>query len=201
MIEDDKTVSITVDAQTDEAAKKLKQLETQADAVGRSLTNAFKSSIIDGQNLSKVLSNLTLSLSNIALNSALAPLEKSISGAIGGLLNQLSPLGNIGNIGSGLPTQITPFANGGVVSSPTLFPMSGGSSLGLMGEAGSEAILPLTRGSDGTLGVAAGSSNGRGSAVNITFNVSTPDVEGFARSEAQMTAMLARAVGRGRRSL
>lgn len=201
MIEDDKTVSITVDAKTDEAAKKLKQLETQADAVGRSLTNAFKSSIIDGQNLSKVLSNLTLSLSNMALNSALAPLEKSISGAIGGLLTQLSPLGNIGNIGSGLPTQITPFANGGVVSSPTLFPMSGGSSLGLMGEAGSEAILPLTRGSDGTLGVATGSSNGRGSVVNITFNVSTPDVEGFARSEAQMTAMLARAVGRGRRSL
>jgi phage-related minor tail protein len=201
MIEVDKTVSVTVEAQTDDAAKKLKQLETQADAVGRSLTNAFKSSIIDGQSLSKVLSNLALSLSDMALNSALAPLEKSISGAVGGLLTQLSPLVSLGSISSVMPTQITPFANGGIVSSPTLFPMSGGSSLGLMGEAGSEAILPLTRGSDGRLGVAAGAPNGAGSAMNITFNVSTPDVEGFARSEAQMTAMLARAVGRGRRLL
>jgi lambda family phage tail tape measure protein len=44
------------------------------------------------------------------------------------------------------------FAYGGVVSSPTNFGMSGGR-LGLMGEAGPEAILPLHRGPDGKLGV------------------------------------------------
>jgi phage-related minor tail protein len=44
------------------------------------------------------------------------------------------------------------FAYGGVVSSPTNFGMSGGR-LGLMGEAGPEAIIPLHRGPDGKLGV------------------------------------------------
>ncbi|WP_217878342.1 hypothetical protein, partial [Vibrio alginolyticus] len=44
------------------------------------------------------------------------------------------------------------FANGGaftnsVVSRPTNFAMAGG--LGMMGEAGPEAIMPLSRGSDG----------------------------------------------------
>src|SRR5690606_5494294 len=45
------------------------------------------------------------------------------------------------------------FARGGVVDRPTLFGMKGG--MGLMGEAGSEAILPLTRTSGGDLGVKA----------------------------------------------
>lgn len=46
------------------------------------------------------------------------------------------------------------FASGGVVSSPTLFGY-GKSSTGLMGEAGPEAILPLSRGRNGDLGVQA----------------------------------------------
>ena len=49
---------------------------------------------------------------------------------------------------------VIPFANGGVVNSPMTFPMSGGK-MGLMGEAGPEAIMPLKRGKDGKLGVAA----------------------------------------------
>jgi len=43
------------------------------------------------------------------------------------------------------------FANGGVVDNPTLFNSSRG--LGVMGEAGPEAIMPLSRGADGKLGV------------------------------------------------
>lgn len=46
---------------------------------------------------------------------------------------------------------IVPFAKGGIkgiVDVPTMFPMSGGRT-GLMGEAGPEAIMPLTRGRDG----------------------------------------------------
>lgn len=37
--------------------------------------------------------------------------------------------------------------------------------------------------------------------VQVTLNVTTPDAEGFRRSEAQVSAMLARAVGRGRRGM
>lgn len=46
---------------------------------------------------------------------------------------------------------VTPFANGGIVSSPTMFPMANG--MGLMGEAGAEAIMPLKRTASGDLGV------------------------------------------------
>jgi phage-related minor tail protein len=69
-----------------------------------------------------------------------------------------------------------------------------GRSLGLAGEAGAEAILPLARGSDGRLGVAAG-----GATVNVTFNVVANDARSFAASEAEVSAMLLRAVKRGMR--
>jgi lambda family phage tail tape measure protein len=49
---------------------------------------------------------------------------------------------------------IQKFARGGVVSRPTMFPFANG--IGLMGEAGPEAIMPLKRGRDGRLGVAGG---------------------------------------------
>lgn len=60
---------------------------------------------------------------------------------------------------------IMPFAAGGVVNRPTLFPFARGT--GLMGEAGPEAIMPLQRGPDGRLGVA---SQGGGGAL-LTVNL------------------------------
>jgi lambda family phage tail tape measure protein len=89
-----------------------------------------------------------------------------------------------------------PFATGGIVSGPVSFPMRGG--MGLMGEAGPEAIMPLVRGADGRLGVA---SQGGGRAVNVTMNVTTPDVEGFSRSRSQIAAQVSRVIARGRRNL
>ena len=43
------------------------------------------------------------------------------------------------------------FADGGVVGSPTMFGYNGG--IGMMGEAGHEAIMPLKRDASGKLGV------------------------------------------------
>ena len=68
---------------------------------------------------------------------------------------------------------IQAFAKGGtftnsVVSSPTLFKFAKGT--GLMGEAGPEAIMPLTRSSDGSLGVRA---EGTGSNVQVVINNSS----------------------------
>lgn len=60
---------------------------------------------------------------------------------------------------------------------------------------GAEAIMPLQRGSDGRLGVAA--AGGAGRAVNVTFNVSTPDVAGFQRSQSQIASQLGRLLARG----
>ena len=89
-----------------------------------------------------------------------------------------------------------PFAQGGVIASPVAFPLAG-NRIGLAGERGPEAILPLARGSDGRLGVRAEA----GAGISVTFNVSTPDVEGFRRSETQLAALLARAVAQGQRNL
>ena len=87
-----------------------------------------------------------------------------------------------------------PFADGGVVNSPVLFPMRGGT--GLMGEAGPEAIMPLARGADGKLGV-----RGGGSSTNVTVNISTPDIQSFAQSQSQIAAMMQQAISRGSRNL
>ncbi|WP_291006445.1 hypothetical protein [Hyphomicrobium sp.] len=57
---------------------------------------------------------------------------------------------------------LVPFARGGVVSFPTLFPMARG--YGLMGEAGPEAVMPLRRLSGGRLGV---STDGAGPQVTV----------------------------------
>ena len=83
---------------------------------------------------------------------------------------------------------------GGVVGAPSYFPLAGG--LGLAGEAGPEAIVPLTRGNDGRLGVAM---NGAGQGGNITVHIVTPDPESFRRSETYITGQIARAVARGQR--
>lgn len=82
--------------------------------------------------------------------------------------------GSGGGIGSWSTSTIA-FAKGGVVDQPTFFGM-GGSKSGLMGEAGTEAIMPLRRGADGALGVAMYDTSRRQEAaapqeVNLTVTV------------------------------
>ncbi|WP_246478925.1 phage tail tape measure protein [Kaustia mangrovi] len=67
-------------------------------------------------------------------------------GLVGGLIGGLFADGAAFSNG-----KVTPFARGGVVNKPTLFPMADGA--GLMGEAGPEAVMPLTRLPNGKLGV------------------------------------------------
>lgn len=62
--------------------------------------------------------------------------------------------------------------SGQIVSSPTMFAFAKGA--GLMGEAGPEAIMPLTRSADGSLGVRAvgsGSGGGASSAPQVNINI------------------------------
>ena len=68
---------------------------------------------------------------------------------------------------------MTAFANGGIVNGPTVFPMANGG-VGLMGESGPEAVLPLARGSSGRLGVDA-------SGMNVTVNNMAPGVQAVPR--------------------
>jgi phage-related minor tail protein len=111
--------------------------------------------------------------------------------AVGGVVNGLLPFAEGAPFSQG---RVMPFARGGVLSGPVSFPMRGGT--GLMGEAGPEAVLPLSRGANGRLGV---SVEGGGRPVNVTLNIATPDVEGFSRSKGQIAAQLGRAIARGKR--
>ncbi len=93
-----------------------------------------------------------------------------------------------GNVFAG--NKIVPYAMGGIVNKPTLFPMANG--MGLMGEAGPESIMPLKRGRDGKLGVIA---NG-GGVGNIVVNVdaSGSAVEGDSAQSEQFGRALAAAI-------
>ena len=124
---------------------------------------------------------------------ALRDFMERASQGIGGMLSGAMPFAHGGAFVQG---RVMPFAKGGVVSQPTHFPMRGAT--GLMGEAGPEAIMPLRRGADGRLGVAAAAGGAR--PVNVTVNVSTPDVAGFQRSHAQIAAQLGRVMARGERN-
>jgi phage-related minor tail protein len=160
----------------------LKRVGDLADGVGRSLSNALRGAVLDGRSLKSVLGDVSRAFADIALRAALKPVGLLVSGAVESLFNATNPaLG------------VQPFAKGGVLAAPTYFPTGRG--LGVAGEAGPEAVLPLTRGSDGRLGVWAG-----GGSVNVTFNVTASDARSFLASEAELSAMLLRAVKRGTRA-
>ncbi|GLQ38698.1 tail protein [Rhizobium albus] len=162
----------------------LGDLELRAERLGSALSGAMRRAAVEGRDLDQVLRGLALRMSDIALDAGLRPLQNALSGAVS-------------NFAESVAGRVVPFAKGGVVSTPSYFPMGG--DIGLAGEAGAEAILPLARGADGRLGVAAGA--GQGAGAPIVFNVTTPDAQSFLKSEAQLSAMLARAVGRGTRGL
>lgn len=92
-----------------------------------------------------------------------------------------SAKGNVFSNGS-----IVPFATGGIVGSPTMFPMVGNKT-GLMGEAGPEAIMPLQRLSSGKLGVAAtgADSSGGSTTINVVNNFEGGD-QGSEADRARM---------------
>jgi phage-related minor tail protein len=194
-------MTIGVEADTGKLTGQLQEVANQGVQLGNSLTKAFDGLIIKGQSFGDVLRALALNLSKLALNSALKPLEQSLNQSLSGIFNG----GVLGGLPGGVPfakggvTQggmPVPFAAGGVISSPISFPLANGRT-GIAGERGPEAIMPLTRGPDGRLGVATSG----GGAVHVTFNVSTPDAGSFQKSEAQISALLSRAVSQGQRNL
>jgi len=165
-------------------------------SIGGGLRRAFDGLVFDGLRLSDALRTVATSMVDAAYNTAMRPVQNALGGAIAngvtGLLSGILPFQHGGAFSQG---RITPFARGGVVRGPSVFPMRGG--IGLMGEAGPEAILPLARGADGRLGVA---SSGGGTPVHVTMNITTPDVQGFRRSQSQVAAEMGRALARGQRN-
>ena len=161
--------------------QKASELEVVVQRFSSAMTRAFGQAASGGKQFDDVLKSVALSLSKLAVQSALKPLGKIFSGGF--------------KDDEGGTMTITPFASGGVIGAPSYFPMSGG--FGLAGEAGPEAIMPLSRGPDGRLGI----SSGAPSTASITVQITTPDADSFRRSEAYVTGQIARAVARGQRGL
>jgi phage-related minor tail protein len=164
--------------------------------IGGGLRRAFDGLVFDGAKLSDSLRQVAQSIADTVYNIAMRPVQQALGGAIADGINSLVggllPFEKGGSFSQG---RVTPFAKGGVVANPTSFAMRGGQ--GLMGEAGPEAIMPLARGPDGRLGVQAA---GSAKAVTVVMNISTPDVQGFQRSQSQIAAQAQRMLARGQRN-
>ena len=190
-----------------------REVDLLSRSIGGGLRRAFDGVVFDGLKLSDALRQVSRSMVDAVYSAAMRPVQNAFGGALAqgvqGAMSALMPFAEGGGLaegrvmpfarGGGLAEgRVMPFAEGGVVSGPVTFPMRGGRT-GLMGEAGPEAILPLARGPDGRLGVQA-SQGGAGRPVNVVINVTTPDVEGFRRSEGQIAAELGRLMARGQRN-
>jgi phage-related minor tail protein len=187
--------SIGVTADTAAAKAQFLELEKLGAQFSTRFASSFERAIFSGKSFGDVLRGLALDLSRLAFRSAVQPLQQAGAGLFDGALGNLLGFARGGVAGGSAPIA---FAHGGVLSGPAVFPLGGGGRMGLAGEAGAEAIMPLARGPDGRLGVRA--QNG-GTPISVTLNISTPDAESFRRSQGQITAMLARATRRGERNL
>jgi len=183
-----------------------------ADLVNSSMTglignisDALSGNKVDWEDWSR---SVLASMQKIILNAMLVNSLKSAGG--GGLFGSLGGLfGGDTTSGGSTPSgaytgaaSSLKFAKGGVfdspnlshfsnsiISSPTMFKFAKGD--GLMGEAGPEAVMPLTRTPNGTLGVrmvGATTSGGGGSDINITQHISVSGNGDAALNQAMQEA-------------
>ena len=191
------------------------------DAVGQSLTSGV-TSLIDGTaTAQEVFANFMKSIADVLMQEAAKMIAtytaigiaKMFAGMSGGGAPAVDKVSNLnaavagyglanGGVFNGNGSGISTFANGGmftnsIVKSPTLFKFADGGALrsGVMGEAGPEAVMPLTRASDGRLGVDA-SGLGGGGDVSVVVNVDAKgtSVQGSDQNGAQLGRVIAAAV-------
>jgi phage-related minor tail protein len=167
--------------------------------LGGTFANAFTEIFMGTKKASEGLADLARQITQMAMNKAFTNLFTNLfSGGLGGggggsiFSSLFSGLFEKGAAFSG--GRVTAFATGGVVSGPTAFPMRGG--MGLMGEAGPEAIMPLSRGPGGKLGVVAQGAGRGGSnvTVNISNNASGVEVREVSRGPDRIDLEVVRIV-------
>lgn len=187
------------------AEKQSERTDRMGVQMGMSFASAFEDAILDGKKFGEVLQSLERDIARIILRTAVTgpaadAISRAVSSGVGSLTSgfgswfgggapagatpnysnanwnpgavQVTPLASA-NGNAFIGGHLIPFANGGIVSSPTLFPMARG--MGLMGEAGPEAIMPLQRGADGKLGVRA---QGGGQGGVVIYQTITIDARG-----------------------
>lgn len=165
----------------EELAKSQQLLENIKTTIQEGLTNAIMGLVDGTKSLSESLSGILRQMASLFLRAGIGNFKGADGTGGSGLLGLFANGAAIQN------GRVTPFAYGGVVNKPTLFPMANG--VGLMGEAGPEAIMPLRRGRGGRLGVEA-ISGGVGNVV-VNVDASGSSVEG----DAQGANQLGKAIG------
>lgn len=148
-----------------------------SDQFGRSLLGIASGALNARGALAGILNSLARSIFNTTFRS------KSGGGVIQNIIQSL--FNAKGNAFAG--GHVVPFAKGGIVNGPTLFPMAGGRT-GVMGEAGAEAILPLRRMANGRLGVEAGNGKGAGG-THVYLDARGADADAVARIERALQAL------------
>jgi hypothetical protein len=200
----------------------IKQVMAGAQAMGQAFSNSFKGLIDGSMTAQQAMAGFFKSIANHFLDMASQMIAKYIEMQIIGLAskflpgfgsafgpggapdfsgsaisvpNQYSYGGGSSILGSAngnvfAQNGIVPYAMGGIVDRPTLFPFAKG--IGLMGEAGPEAIMPLKRGADGKLGVAGGGRGG--TTVNVSVDAKGTSVAGDGGNSAALGRAIAASV-------
>lgn len=188
-------------SELERAEKQTERMDRMGAQMGMTFSSAFEDAILQSRRFSDILKAVEQDIARIILRTAVTgPAAEAISGAVSGGMRSLmgsfglsattagatqnysnanwnpgavqaTPLAPLASANGNafIGGHLIPFANGGIVSSPTMFPMARG--MGLMGEAGPEAIMPLQRGADGKLGVRAAGSGQGGVVINQTIHI------------------------------
>jgi len=168
--------------------ERTQQIQDAMKQAGDAIGSAFEAAILKGDKLTDVLKSLEQTLLQIfakqfifkPLTDMLGNFGSSIFSSI--FSSMFGSSGGAGAIGGSFG-----FAQGGMpaaaglssyrnsfVNQPTVFPFAKGGAVGLMGEAGTEAIFPVIRTRSGDLGVRAVNDNGGGGGGNVNVNVYAP---------------------------
>ncbi len=167
------------------------QQQQIADTIQSSMEDAFMS-IVDGtksaEDAFKDMARIIIKelYKVLVVQQLVGSFEAGGGGILGSLFGAIQADGGAWQGGS----QIKAYANGGIVGGPTVFPMARGK-IGLMGEAGPEAIMPLKRGANGKLGVQAEGGGGDNVVVHQNFNFQANGDDSVKRIIAQAAPQIA----------
>jgi hypothetical protein len=204
--------------------EELKQKQQELNAAMRefadAVTNSLSDLIVRGRNAKEVMADLARTLASSALRGALTGQgmfgnlfglggqNGQVGGLFGALFNGFGGFGVNSNFAGQAAGAIGPFPeSGGFLSSlfsgfAGLFADGGNipaGQWGIAGERGPEIITGPA--SVIPVGPAPSRAQDRAPVQHITFNVTSPDAPSFARSEPQISALLARAAARGQRNI
>lgn len=159
---------------------------TSSAATVASAAATYKTAAVSAGQLASSITQAAIS--QAAYSAALVPIAGAALAPVAALATGTSiAAANVVASAGMLASRITAFKDGGVVNSPTLFPMSGNRT-GLMGERGAEAIMPLKRTPSGQLGVQAQTSP---ATVNI-YNQSDSRIETVQRPDGETDVFIKR---------